>query len=257
MAFELINGAQFLHIPKTGGHWVEKVLRDNDLLARKRGHRHATYDQVVLNVAGGNSGAENMREALRLSQKRLCGLLGLSPSSQRAPERFRFCFVRHPLSWYESFWKFSVDHWPREPRVTYFPDTWQITAPLEPYQSGDFNEWMGMVADNVPGFVTYLYRCYAGPGITAIGRTENLRDDTRCILQMLGWNTEDLQLDQPPRNVSQTERQQQSIVWDPELRDHVQRLEFPALAAYGYLSDQEQVRYISKKPLPRHPALLS
>jgi hypothetical protein len=257
MAFELINGAQFLHIPKTGGNWVEQVLRDNGLLARKQGHRHATYDQVILNVAGGNSGVENLREALRLGRKRLRGLMGLTPSGEKPPRKFRFCFVRHPLSWYESYWRFNRHHLPSELRVDPSPEQWQITASLKPHQSDDFNEWMDMVAERVPGFVSYLFRCYAGPSISAIGRTENLRDDLGRILRKMGCEFDESRLDLPAVNVSASAEPQQKVEWDPQLRDRVQRLELPALAAFGYFNEQQQHDCGLAKPLPTHPALLT
>ena len=45
MTVRLVDGSEFLHIPKTGGTWVESVLRESRLVASTFGHEHADYDR--------------------------------------------------------------------------------------------------------------------------------------------------------------------------------------------------------------------
>ncbi|MEM9017777.1 MAG: hypothetical protein AAGC68_12250, partial [Verrucomicrobiota bacterium] len=91
MALILKNGAVFLHIPKTGGTWVSKVLREEGLVACSMGHRHANWLHLL---APGNQG---LGRNLEYAYKRVRFL-------RPRPRPFLFCFVRHPLDWYESFY---------------------------------------------------------------------------------------------------------------------------------------------------------
>lgn len=89
---ELLPRSAFLHIPKAGGTWVREVLRESGL------SRGVLY----------SSTPEESSE-------------GISPSWHCVPEsreeyqqsQFKFAFVRHPLTWYQSYWSFRVgkDNW--------------------------------------------------------------------------------------------------------------------------------------------------
>ncbi len=98
MALVLKCGAVFLHIPKTGGSWVEKILYDNDLIAYETGHKHATVERVIY--------PHTYREGLKFLINRSIPKLVGKPTFHEPP--FMFCFVRHPLKWYESWWKSLV-----------------------------------------------------------------------------------------------------------------------------------------------------
>ena len=49
MSVLLKGGAVFLHIPKTGGSWVHKVLKDTGLSVGSFDHKHADFDRVLAN----------------------------------------------------------------------------------------------------------------------------------------------------------------------------------------------------------------
>src|SRR5690349_19299268 len=119
MALLLKGGAVFLHIPKTGGRWVGKVLTAAGLVESNLGHMHADAERVLSPVAGSG------RQLLAYLLKRRMGLL-----PRKVP--FMFCFVRHPLDWYESFFNYN-----REPAVNWRyegdvndPDNWHPNAQL-------------------------------------------------------------------------------------------------------------------------------
>src|SRR5687768_757984 len=61
----------FLHVPKTGGNWVATVLKELFPTAQRIGKIHATRKQA-----------------------------------DRA-DLFTFAFVRHPLTWYQSYFSYK------------------------------------------------------------------------------------------------------------------------------------------------------
>ena len=66
----ILPNSVFIHIPKTGGMWVRSALEQSDLVTESYGFRHTVpllYEKYM-------------------------------------ERTFRFCFVRHPLTWYKSYW---------------------------------------------------------------------------------------------------------------------------------------------------------
>src|SRR5512135_605059 len=96
MALLLKGGAVFLHVPKTGGRWVGRVLEASGLVESELGSMHADADRVLMPFGGSG------RNLLSYLVKRRLRLL-----PQNKP--FMFCFVRHPLRWYESFFNYSCE----------------------------------------------------------------------------------------------------------------------------------------------------
>ncbi len=92
MALLLRNGAVFLHIPKTGGTYVSKVLHELGLVTASLGHKHSDFARTFWH--------DKLHDDLRV----LRHLLRRFVRSRRAPVRMRpgafaFCFVREPLNW--------------------------------------------------------------------------------------------------------------------------------------------------------------
>ena len=50
MALRLIDNSVFIHIPKTGGTWVSKVLEDQNLVKNHKGSKHTTFDLLLLKI---------------------------------------------------------------------------------------------------------------------------------------------------------------------------------------------------------------
>ncbi len=226
MAIQLKGGAQFLHVQKTGGSWIKQTLQQNELMVRKLGARHADYDLNLLRSTW------SLRERLANTSLLL--------ATQRDPaEVFRFCFVRHPLSWYESWWKYMQSLEWRDWGVRNSARHWHPNSGLNRLGSKDFNQFVRNVVAERPGYVSELFFSYTKPGISFIGKTENLRADLAQVLRIL-----DLPFDidgvdgSPPVNVSE---ETSTPEWDPKLRTTVLRLELPALVLFDYLTAAERV----------------
>lgn len=238
MAYQLINGAQFLHIPKTGGRWVRYFLEDNNLIAHIRGHVHADYDRNLYYEWLATSGQGHLKKAIKRAGIRLGYLAQRSHPKQDNKSVFRFCFVRHPLRWYESFWKYMNGRGWNDWGVQNSVRNWHVVSTLNGLGDPDFNGFVRNVVQARPGYVSELYFAYTKPGISFIGRTENLRDDLKYVLDSLRLPyKEDLLYQKPKANVSETHPSE--IEWDPQLKKTVTRLELPALVHFGYLRPEE------------------
>lgn len=175
------------HIPKTGGCWIEVALQDANVRF-VRAHppgpdRHWQWTPYDLRSLNANQ---------------------------------IVAFVRHPVTWYESYWKWR--NTPGKERV-YWP--W----PPRPNAVGvPFERWIQKMMDQEPSYVTRLYEQYLGmegnPIATHIGRFESLKDDLIRLLSTCGVSLDSSQekaiRGKPRYNVSR------SRVGDPVWPDGVQ-----------------------------------
>ncbi len=255
MALKLINNSEFLHLPKTGGSWVSKVLNVNNLVdSQAGGHKHADYDRLMNWRLCGNSKFilnAKINRAIEKAQRKFPSLDNLNKKSS-AP--YRFCFVRHPLSWYESWWKYMSglgwNDWGEEND----PVNWHPNSILNGLGSDDFNQFVSNVINKRPGYVSELYFAFTKPGINFIGKTENLSEDLMKVLdiQNLGYDKQAI-LDMNRVNVSKAKVKQPE--WDPEIRSITMKLELPSLIHFDYLSDQEYLEMGITKRIPPHKSL--
>ena len=218
-----------MHIPKTGGTWVEKVLHKLELIEKSYRHEHADMEHILY--------PHSYREALdwvtRTTIRKLRGL-DTFPATP-----LTFCFVRHPLSWYESWWSFNSDRgWP------YWGDLgnlnkWHPNAELNGLGNCDFNQFIERVLTRYPGYVTQLYARYTGLGcnISYIGKQESLNDDLSAILSKMGLVIDhNIIYEEEKTNVSN--RHREAIQWDEYLKKEVLLCEYPTLKRFGYSNDK-------------------
>lgn len=147
MAILTKNNILFLHIPKTGTNWTIEILKINNLIKEKLVGKHDT---------------------LKLLNKRYNKINYLK----------KVCFVRNPISWYESAFKYYTSiNW----RVWNRP-RWHPCRELWELGDKSFNKFIENVIKNCPSYLSKMYELYT-KDCDFIGRQENLKDD---LIEVLG-----------------------------------------------------------------------
>ena len=143
----------FLHIPKTGGSWVSQAMANAGIELDELG-AHPQGAEVEI---GG---------------------------------RFTFAFVREPLSWFGSAWKFhrrvSLSHWPT----------------INDWIDLDFPGFVDGMVVSSPGYLSEYFRAFIGPPedqIDFVGRYEQLADDLVTALRSAGQDFDEDALRAMPR----------------------------------------------------------
>ncbi|MCK4786028.1 MAG: sulfotransferase family 2 domain-containing protein, partial [Desulfobacteraceae bacterium] len=211
MAILLKNGAIFLHIPKTGGNWIAKVLEQARVSHLCFGHKHLDLDEVM-----------------RFERYLVAANRWNEPSYQL----FRFCFVRHPVHWYESWWrmmqKLGWPDWGTDGSI----DDWHPNAVLNGLGHQNFNHFVEKVLRKRPGYVTELYGRYTNSGINFIGRQENLIEDLLKALRECSVTVDEVLI----RSIHRVNVSDRAIKvdWDPDLLAEVSKVEYASIRRYGY-----------------------
>lgn len=146
----------FYHIPKTGGIWVKYAMRRGGIkYGRARNRRR-------LGQAWKLKREHAIPEVIRPEDKE---------------NRLSFCFIRHPVDWYKSFWAYR--------KKTGLLD---LEFPADKCWDEKFESFVLNVLEGYPdGFVTQLYQYYIGRDIDKIdyvGRQENLENDLVEVLYL-------------------------------------------------------------------------
>ena len=239
MAVRLKNGAIFLHVPKTGGSWVTRVLSECGLVDREFSHIHADMVRVRYYGSGGRVFWRSAYEAAKSRLPRAWKARIMTPTRrQRLSERqqsttpYTFCFVRHPLQWYESWWRYMIGRsgsdWSAESDLL----GWHPCAAIKNCGDESYQKFIRNVIQHRPGFVSELFAQYAQPGISFIGKQESLTDDLIRVLRQLNLSFDEQRVrEYAPLNVSS--RDQATSLPQP-LQAELERLEYVALIRYGY-----------------------
>ena len=93
---------------------------------------------------------------------------------------YTFCFVRHPVRWYESWWRYlrgknGIPGWKPPSTEIVFKRWSPLSVPSQAFCS-DFNQFVGRMHAHFPGYVTWLYGMYAVPEVNFVGRQERLAE---------------------------------------------------------------------------------
>jgi len=150
MALIIQGKALFLHVPKTGGLFVQNFVKGKQV-----GYRHSHINLV--------------------------GTVAYS-------DIFKFCFIREPDEWYRSYWqmkmKFKQPWFHYEPKSLFHPN-WQIDPSCG---SNDLNEFVRNCAEK-KGYLVRMYRQYIamqGAYVNFVGRTKTLKTDLMTVLDYVG-----------------------------------------------------------------------
>ncbi|MFA5355029.1 MAG: hypothetical protein WC291_12435 [Thermodesulfovibrionales bacterium] len=224
MALILKNGAIFLHIPKTGGNWVATVLRECNLVKGSIGdQKHIDIDRLFSLPCDSRWGL-------------LKQFINWPGSLHGGNKPFMFCFVRHPLSWYESWFKYMTQparnwrYWGDKTDIR----QWHPNALLNGLGSPDFNQFVRNVLRERPGYVTELFGWYTKPQVDFIGKQENLREDLIKVLNMMELSFDEVLIREFPM-VGLSPKPQEKIVWEKDVREEAYRSEYAGIIRYGYL----------------------
>ena len=190
--------ALFLHVPRTGGVFVEKALP-------ALGIRTSRWTREVQKPG---------------TAKKHGSLLHLLPK-YLAKVKFSFCFVRHPLSYYESVWRWLAST--NEERRGRIVRKWKwhpFSAPVRLWEPV-FSDWLEKMLDEEPAWVTRLFEMYTGPEggewVDFVGRQEHLNQDLIVILNLrLGMNCSVDQL--PP---DRTNARPMKVEWREDLKHRI------------------------------------
>ncbi len=212
MAILLKSGGLFLHVPKTGGNWVTEVLEAHDL--------------VFAHVAGKHAGPPQLAPLERLLE---------TPSRYARPNRmpFRFCFVRHPLRWYESWYRMNVERgWPGWDTDD---DAWNPSVELNGLRASTFHGFIKNVLRQRPGFLARMYRYYTVDA-HFVGHQEQLAGDLFAVMRLLHIEVDVVGLRRRSRvNVSAGA----NVDLASTLRHELEDAERDAFESYGFAPDDE------------------
>lgn len=197
----------FIHVPKTGGTWVRGALRAAGLHQGDVGRDHATPAEIEQD-----------------------------PAYQASP--MVFCFVRHPLAWYQSYWCYRMKHgWHK-------PSPGEVEAPIRTVtldahcRDDRFDRFVENCLERYPqGWVSHLYAHYTS-GCTFVGRQERLVEDLLLALLIAGEPVDAARIrNHPPQNVAaQQTVWRQQCQYPKELALRVLEAESQALQRWGYVS---------------------
>lgn len=211
----LMRNAVFLHMPKCGGTFVTNCLR-----AAKDDHGMPLMFRAVPYTAH-----------FTLAEHPPNWVQG----------KFVFTFVRHPVTWYASFWAHRGRRLNEEGRLDYEVDlerellgglswfTANVGVPLWRLWTPSFDEWVRLVTNQYPGILSRMFAEFT-KGCDFVGRQESLRSDLAKVIRKTGEPEDVLHVEQfPPENVSPN-----VPVVSPKTRRWIEAAEAEAMKRWGY-----------------------
>ena len=206
------NDLLYLHIPKTGGNWLTKLLEDHGCVRRQIETKHATYDLV----------AGRLRRRSFLERK--LTLRGLEKLHYMA-------VVRNPLTWYESWFKYQTSKMFKDWGQGRNARKWHVMSPLNGITQTDFNEFMLAIHHAHPGFVTAMYSAYVARAGAHVLKNETIREDFAALNARFSLGI-------PESTIFQTAEYGVSpklpIRWDQAVLERTIELEKACFLTHGY-----------------------
>lgn len=186
MALRLTKSV-FIHVPKTGGTWISAVLREKGIVEEETSRPHMRWSEI------------------------------LEEPGMKAWHHLRpFLFVRHPVSWYQSYWAYKV-------RNGWESGNWMD----ETFQSPHFPIFVENCVKGHPALLGRIYRKHT-QGVSFVRRFEKLREGLLEALVVEGVSELP---DVKPRNVSPPHSQ-----CPPDLVRMIEESEAEVMKTWGYSS---------------------
>lgn len=157
----------FFHIPKTGGNSFRSFLQLNSTCKLvEKSHKHATPDFFYGN---------------KLLQKLQIGDLFRERSTQS------IFFVRNPITWYESWYKYQVSRgivqWGGSRRIS----QWHPMSSLDGVDFSSFSSFICTIYETNPSYLTGLYFRYLTERNSVVCKMEDVVLDTEKELIRMGF----------------------------------------------------------------------
>jgi Sulfotransferase family len=206
----LLPHSIFFHIPKTGGTWVRAAVKNAGIPSNE------------VFAALGSQVAEPDK------------LFHARPDQLEHQGHFRFAFVRHPLTAYQSYWCYKM-------RLGVAGQNAFDARHMQP----DFHGFVRSVLAAEPWLtVAYIsYYGFSGEGLHFVGKQEHLADDLVRALRLAGEDfDEDALRKTPPVNESGASPELRArAAYTPELAREVCERERWVLDTFGYPDDPLKV----------------
>lgn len=145
----------------------------------------------------------------------------------------KYCIVRHPISWYESFWKFFMSLKPEARFMGFFSDFLLPDNEIE----NSFSDFINRIINHHPSMYTRMIESFIGPNqyniMTEILKTENLNNDLIQVLKNLGYDKNynlNLIHDIDKQNVSDD----YDLIWGNGQKKQILYLEQEVLRRFNY-----------------------
>lgn len=205
----LLTNAIFYHVPKTGGTWVRRILEVAGVP-----HRELPCDLC-----------ENTADPLSCIHASYHHVI----LPQDGRKRLAFLFVRHPLTYYQSYWMFKMR------------SGWDRNNPFDrKFAQEDFQTFVRAVLSGCPRWVTKTFTEFAGPedspAADFIGKQETLRLDLLRALKYAGEDIDEnfLMYSSPENESSEGSQWRERCRYTPALREAVCEAEREAMRRFGY-----------------------
>lgn len=206
MALQLPNSV-FFHVPKTGGTWVRYAVARSGIETNEviKSMKHGKIEPIYAFHA--------------------------KPSQVACHGRFRFAFVRHPFSYYQSYWAYRqiLSKWNDFDRT---------------HMHRDFSMFVRSVTNAFPlGWVSSIYRKYVGevdhPLVDFVGKKESLIDDLITALRLAGEEFDEEAIRTAPKQnqASALDTWKPLCLLTPDLIDLLTEHEAWAMRKFGYQND--------------------
>jgi hypothetical protein len=210
----------FLHIPRTGGTWTASALHKIELPSRSWGGWLSTKEQ-------GHKLPANH-----------CLLNHFHPAELVTVEQV-FAFVRHPVAYYASVWKWLNYGRMRKQWL------WHPFRNAAKLYSPNINIWASRMMEAEPCWYTRLLEMYVGPEdgehCFYIGRNESLVPDLISVLHHLGYKLTGSQL-QTLRTLKPINNSNIKVEWNNSVVEQVKHSERLVIERF-YIGQKSRRRF--------------